>query len=143
MLVPCPVVLTMNFRAGDLDKANACLDQPPRAQALQAVQAFVFVVSIQSVQAFGGLALLVQVQHVRHDGLHLVCHFVVLNGGLHGIIVLDRVQELPVLLEQHVELQALDLRIHFSRFDIDDRYAICLHRRGLIGGRQKTVGKVL
>ena len=51
-------------------------------------------------------------------------------------------QKLAVLLQQNVELRALNPRVLVGGVDIDDRLAFRLHRRGLIGRRQKAVRKV-
>src|SRR5262249_34280689 len=105
------------------------------AQTLQTVELFILVSGIQTIQAFGCLALFVQAEYVRHDGLHLVSHLVVLDGRLDSFIRSDRRQELTVLLKKNIELGSLYLRVLAGGIYIDDGFSFRLHRSGLMRSR--------
>ena len=142
VLVPGAVVAAVDFGAGDLDKADTGFDETAGAETLEAVEPLILVGGVEAVEFFGGVAFLVEIEHVGYGGLHLVGHLVVANGGIDGVVGADGGEELTVFLKDDVELGALEGCGFVGGFDVGDGFAFGLDRHGLMGGGKEAVGEV-
>ena len=141
--VGIPAVVAADARAGQLDEAHALLHQSPRHEALQAVRARVLVLVLEAVKPAGRRGLALDVDQLRHGGLHAVRHLVIGDRRLEFVNVAKPIEHAPVELGQQTQLGLLQAGPAFARPDVGQRLLAGLEHRRLVARRQEAVAKII
>ncbi len=139
VLVPGGVV-AVGERAGDLDEANAGLDEAAGAKALEGVEFVEVVRAIDAVEAEGGGGFAGHIAKRGDEGLHAGGGLVIADGGFDGGVGIRAGG--VVLVAEEIEFGALN-REGIGGGDVVHGPALGANGGGLMGGREEGAGEIL
>jgi len=135
VLIPA---VAISAGTGELDEADATLNEAAGKEALAAKDFGLIEIGIEAIHFFHGVGLAGEVEEIGDGGLHPEGGFVIQNGGFDLLFSGETGFRSGIELPHEVELPSLESGVRLGGIDIGDGGVSGVEDRALIGGRKVT-----